>query len=128
MEAYELVKLKPNENIDRFTPGDTVQVGVRVTEANRTRTQVFEGVVIRVRGGGPSTSFTVRRVSYDVGVERTFMMHSQKTWSTSSSLDVVGSGERAFTIFEAGPVAPPVSRKTGGSAPANSRLRKTVPP
>ena len=77
MEAHELVKLKSNDNIDRFTPGDTVQVGVRVTEANRTRTQVFEGVVIRVRGGGPSTSFTVRRVSYDIGVERTFMMHSQ---------------------------------------------------
>ena len=77
MEAHELVKLKQNENIDRFTPGDTVQVGVRVTEANRTRTQVFEGVVIRVRGGGPSASFTVRRVSYDIGVERTFMMHSQ---------------------------------------------------
>ena len=77
MEAHELVKLKSNDNIDRFTPGDTVQVGVRVTEANRTRTQVFEGVVIRVRGGGPSASFTVRRVSYDIGVERTFMMHSQ---------------------------------------------------
>ena len=42
MEAHQLVKLQANENIDDFTPGDTVQVGVRVTEANRTRTQVFE--------------------------------------------------------------------------------------
>lgn len=76
MEAHELVQLRPNENIDDFTPGDTVQVGVRVTEANRTRTQVFEGVVIRSRGGGPGASFTVRRVSYEIGVERTFMLHS----------------------------------------------------
>ena len=82
MEAHELVKLQPNENIDKFTPGDTVQVGVRVTEANltrtqvRTRTQVFEGVVIRSRGAGPGASFTVRRVSYEIGVERTFMLHS----------------------------------------------------
>lgn len=76
MEAHELVRLKTNENIDKFTPGDTVQVGVRVTEANRTRTQVFEGVVIRSRGAGPGASFTVRRVSYEVGVERTFMLHS----------------------------------------------------
>ena len=76
MEAHQLVKLETNENIDAFTPGDTVQVGVRVTEANRTRTQVFEGVVIRIRGSGPGASFTVRRVSYEIGVERTFMLHS----------------------------------------------------
>ena len=76
MEAHQLVKLEENENIDAFTPGDTVQVGVRVTEANRTRTQVFEGVVIRTRGSGPGASFTVRRVSYEVGVERTFLLHS----------------------------------------------------
>ena len=76
MEAHELIKLQANENIDTFTPGDTVQVGVRVTEANRTRTQVFEGVVIRSRGSGPGSSFTVRRVSYEIGVERTFMLHS----------------------------------------------------
>ena len=76
MEAHQLVKLEENENIDAFTPGDTVKVGVRVTEANRTRTQVFEGVVIRTRGSGPGASFTVRRVSYEVGVERTFLLHS----------------------------------------------------
>ncbi|MCY4653355.1 MAG: 50S ribosomal protein L19 [Dehalococcoidia bacterium] len=76
MEAHQLVKLEDNENIDAFTPGDTVQVGVRVTEANRTRTQVFEGVVIRTRGSGPGASFTVRRVSYEIGVERTFLLHS----------------------------------------------------
>lgn len=82
MEAHELIELEPNPNIDAFTPGDTVRVGVRVTESNqagtqvRTRTQVFEGVVIRSRGGGPGASFTVRRVSYEIGVERTFMFHS----------------------------------------------------
>ena len=76
MEASELVKLEPNPRIDNFTPGDTVRVGIRVTEGTRTRTQVFEGVVIRNRGSGPGASFTVRRVSYEIGVERTFLTHS----------------------------------------------------
>jgi large subunit ribosomal protein L19 len=76
MEAADLVKLEPNPKIETFTPGDTVRVGIRVTEGQRTRTQVFEGVVIRNRGAGPGASFTVRRVSHDVGVERTFLIHS----------------------------------------------------
>ena len=76
MEAYELVNLEPNTEIESFRPGDTVRVGTRVTEGQRTRTQVFEGVVIRNRGSGPGASFTVRRVSYEIGVERTFLTHS----------------------------------------------------
>ena len=76
MEAPELVKLEPNADIEPFRPGDTVRVGTRVTEGQRTRTQVFEGVVIRNRGSGPGASFTVRRVSYEIGVERTFLTHS----------------------------------------------------
>ena len=76
MEAADLVKLEPNPRVETFTPGDTVRVGIRVTEGQRTRTQVFEGVVIRNRGAGPGASFTVRRVSHDVGVERTFLIHS----------------------------------------------------
>jgi len=55
-----------------FVPGDTVRVSVKVVEGEKERLQAFEGVVIRKRGDGVSASFTVRRISYGVGVERTF--------------------------------------------------------
>ena len=61
-----------------FAPGDTVRVHVRVVEGEKERTQVFEGVVIRKRGEGARASFTVRRISYGVGVERTFPLHSPR--------------------------------------------------
>ncbi len=61
-----------------FRPGDTVRVHFKVTESGRERIQVFEGTVIRRRGGGLGETFTVRRVSYGVGVERTFPLHSPK--------------------------------------------------
>lgn len=64
------------DDIPDFRPGDTVRVPVRVTEGDRARTQVFEGVVIRRRGGGLRETFTVRKVSFGVGVERTFPVHS----------------------------------------------------
>ena len=76
MEAYELVSVQPNPSIEDFRPGDTVKVSIKVTEGDRTRIQVFEGVVIRKRGVGPGASFTVRRVAREVGVERTFLTHS----------------------------------------------------
>ena len=76
MEAQQLIDLEPNPKIEEFRSGDTVKVSIRVTEGERTRTQVFEGVVIRRRGGGPNTSFTVRRVTHEIGVERTFLLHS----------------------------------------------------
>ncbi len=59
-----------------FRPGDTVRVSVRVSEGDKERTQVFEGVVIRRRGGGASATFTVRKISYGVGVERIFPVES----------------------------------------------------
>jgi large subunit ribosomal protein L19 len=59
-----------------FRPGDTVRVHVRIREGEKERTQVFEGVVIRRRGAGRSASFTVRKVSYGVGVERIFPLQS----------------------------------------------------
>jgi len=65
-------------NIVRFNPGDTVRVHVKVIEGTRERIQVFEGVVIRRRGGGLGETFTVRRVSYGIGVERTFPLHTPK--------------------------------------------------
>ena len=59
-------------------PGDTVRVSVKVVEGEKERLQAFEGVVIRKRGDGISASFTVRRISYGVGVERTFPLHSPR--------------------------------------------------
>ena len=61
-----------------FGPGDTVRVQVKVIEGEKERTQAFEGVVIRKRGEGARASFTVRRISYGVGVERTFPLHSPR--------------------------------------------------
>ena len=66
------------KDIPDFQPGDTVKVHVKVIEGTRERIQVFEGVVIRRRGGGLGETFTVRRVSYGVGVERTFPLHTPK--------------------------------------------------
>ena len=63
-------------DIPVFRPGDTVKVHVRVVEGNRTRIQVFQGVVIRRQGGGVRETYTVRKVSFGVGVERTFPVHS----------------------------------------------------
>ena len=63
-------------DVPDFRPGDTVRVHVRVVEGERERVQVFEGVVIRRRGSQLSETFTVRKVSFGVGVERTFPVHS----------------------------------------------------
>ncbi len=65
-------------DIPKFRPGDTVKVHVKVVEGTRERIQVFEGVVIRRRGTGLGETFTVRRISYGVGVERTFPLNSPK--------------------------------------------------
>lgn len=65
-------------DIPRFGPGDTVKVHVKVVEGTRERIQVFEGTVIKIRGTGLSQTFTVRRISYGVAVERTFPMHTPK--------------------------------------------------
>jgi large subunit ribosomal protein L19 len=63
-------------DVPAFRPGDTVKVHVRVVEGNRERVQVFQGVVIRRQGGGVRETFTVRKISFGVGVERTFPVHS----------------------------------------------------
>ena len=89
MEAYELIELEPNPLIESFRPGDTVQVRTKVKEGERERVQSFEGVVMRSRGVGPGASFTVRRVAHEVGVERTFLLHSPNV----ESLKVVRKGK-----------------------------------
>src|SRR2546423_11835152 len=69
-------KPRLRDDLPEFRPGDTVKVHVRVVEAGRERVQVFQGVVIRRSGGGLRETFTVRKVSFGVGVERTFPLHA----------------------------------------------------
>lgn len=76
LDAIEKDGLK--ENVPQFNVGDTVKVFVSVVEGTRERLQAFEGVVIARRNGGIRETFTVRRISFGVGVERTFPLHSPK--------------------------------------------------
>ncbi len=64
------------KEVPAFMPGDTVKVYVKIVEGSRERIQLFEGLVIKRQGGGISETFTVRKVSYGIGVERTFPLHS----------------------------------------------------
>ena len=72
----EIDQASLRSDVPAFRPGDTVKVHVRVIEGNRSRIQVFQGVVIRRQGGGICETFTVRKVSFGVGVERTFPVHT----------------------------------------------------
>ncbi|MFO7951893.1 MAG: 50S ribosomal protein L19 [Bacillota bacterium] len=72
----EVEKRNMKENVPYFTPGDTVRVHVKVIEGKRERTQAFEGVVISRRGSKARETFTVRRVSFGIGIERIFPIHS----------------------------------------------------
>ncbi|NLY77378.1 MAG: 50S ribosomal protein L19 [Tissierellia bacterium] len=76
LKSIEAEQLK--ENLPDFNVGDTVKVHYRVKEGNRERIQIFEGTVIKRQGGGIRETFTVRRISYGVGVERTFPLHSPR--------------------------------------------------
>ncbi|CUU11477.1 MAG: 50S ribosomal protein L19 [Armatimonadetes bacterium] len=77
------------KDIPEFRPGDTVRVHVRVVEGNKERTQIFEGVVIARKHGGIADTITVRKISYGVGVERTFPIHSP----TVAKIEVVRKGK-----------------------------------
>jgi large subunit ribosomal protein L19 len=74
----QIEKEQFKESVPELRPGDTIRVHAKVVEGTRERIQVFEGLVIRVTGGGLRTNFTVRRVTHGVGVERTFMIHSPR--------------------------------------------------
>lgn len=73
-----VTKSQLRTDLPNFRAGDTVRVHVRIVEGTRERIQVFEGVVIKRRGGGVSETFTVRKISSGVGVERTFPLHTPK--------------------------------------------------
>ena len=89
----DFVKLIEEEQMKKgfpeFKPGDTVNIHVKVVEGGRERIQQFQGVVIRRRGGGMRETFTVRRISYNVGVERTFPLHSPRI----DKIEVVRKGK-----------------------------------
>jgi large subunit ribosomal protein L19 len=89
MNKTDLVeKPRLRDDLPEFQPGDTVRVHVRVAEAGRERIQVFQGVVIRRQGGGLRETFTVRKISFGVGVERTFPVHSP----TIARIEVMSHG------------------------------------
>ncbi|HEY8533871.1 MAG TPA: 50S ribosomal protein L19 [Micromonospora sp.] len=87
LDALEAQSLRAD--IPEFRAGDTVKVHARVVEGNRSRVQIFQGVVIRRQGGGVRETFTVRKVSFGVGVERTFPVHSP----TIDRIEVVSRGD-----------------------------------
>jgi len=76
MNVREFVKPKVNPDFPQISPGDTVKVGLKTMEGDKERLQHFQGVVIKMRKGVDGGSFTVRRVSYGIGVERTFPFQS----------------------------------------------------
>ena len=85
----KITKEQLNPNIPMFRVGDTVRVDVKIIEGKRERIQAFEGVVMARRGSGISETFTVRKISYGVGVERVFPLHSPKI----AKITVVKSGK-----------------------------------
>ena len=85
----EITKDQLRTDIPAFRAGDTVSIDVKIVEGTRERIQVYEGVVIKRRGGGISETFTVRKISYGVGVERTFPVHTPKI----ANLEVVRRGK-----------------------------------
>lgn len=76
IKAIEAEQIK--ENAPKFDIGDTVKVHVKIKEGNRERIQVFEGIVLKRQNAGSNETFTVRKISYGIGVERTFPVHSPK--------------------------------------------------
>jgi large subunit ribosomal protein L19 len=90
MNATDLIDARSlRDDVPDFAPGDTLKVHVRVVEGAKERVQVFQGAVIRRQGSGLRETFTVRKVSYGVGVERTFPVHSP----TLAKVEVVSRGD-----------------------------------
>jgi large subunit ribosomal protein L19 len=88
LEAEQIAKFKETKSIPDFRPGDTLRVGVKVVEGDRTRVQAYEGVCIARSNKGMGSSFTVRKISFGEGVERVFPLYSPNI----DSIDVVRKG------------------------------------
>lgn len=90
MDALKLIEASSMKaELPQFNIGDTVRVGVRIREGKNERVQMFEGTVIAIKGSGISKTFTVRRMSYGVGIERVFPMHSANV----DSVQVIRKGK-----------------------------------
>ena len=89
LEQAQVAKLSPEGKIPEFSPGDTLRVNVKVTEGTRERIQVFEGVCIARKNRGLNSSFTVRKISYNEGVERIFPLYSPRI----DSIELVRRGD-----------------------------------
>lgn len=90
MDALKIIaESSMKKELPPFSIGDTVKVGVRIREGKTERVQMFEGTVIAIKGSGISKTFTVRRVSYGVGVERVFPLHSANV----DSVEVIRKGK-----------------------------------
>jgi len=109
MDAIEKEQLRPD--VPQFSVGDTVRVHVKVVEAGRERIQVFEGVVIGRKGKGLRETFTVRKVTFGVGVERVFPLHSPKV----QQIEVIGHAKvrRAKLYYLRGKVGKKARLKAG---------------
>jgi large subunit ribosomal protein L19 len=127
--------MQPTDTIDRdslrsdipeFRAGDTVKVHVRVVEGNRERVQVFEGAVMRRQGGGLQETFTVRKVSFGVGVERTFPVHSP----TIAKIEVTRLGDvrraKLYYLRERHGKAAKIKEKRGGRGTKAAAYAKAV--
>jgi large subunit ribosomal protein L19 len=78
MDIASIVKIKPNRKIPALNPGDTVKVSTKIVEGEKERIQIFQGVVLKTKSGGAGPILTVRRVTYGIGVERTFPLYSPR--------------------------------------------------
>ena len=98
----ELGNAAKRDDVPDFRAGDTIKVHVKVVEGNRSRIQVFQGVVIRIHGSGVGRTFTVSKVSFGVGVERTFPLHSPKI--EKIEVGAIGDVHRAKLYYLRGKV------------------------
>src|SRR3972149_6984285 len=121
MDANSYAELKRNPNIPDFRPGDSVRVHAKVVEGDRERIQVFEGVVIRIRTRGAGSTFTVRRVSHGVGVERVFPYYSPLVEKVQVSK--VGRVRRARLYYLRERVGKAARSRAGAGAPLARRAR-----
>ncbi len=120
LREFEARRLK--KEIPDFRPGDTISVAVRIKEGDKERLQKFEGVCIRRRGGGLRETFTVRRISYGVGMERIFPLHSPRI----ESINIIRRGKvrRARLYYQRGlrgKKARIVEKKTEYKKPVENR-------
>ena len=112
MDTASLIESKPSPNIPDIAPGDMVKVSARIVEGERQHTQLFQGVVIKIRRSADGGNFTVRRVTYGVGVERTFPLRSPLV----EKVEIVRHGKYvglSFITCAGSVLRHPVSRKSG---------------